>query len=167
MLIINVAINANNNSGRLFLVSLLISIVEIYKYIQIYIYKCVVSNGEINLLQYVLGLRAFPTSFSRYLFCFCPKCCTSLGMPHSIYIDEAFEKRSLSQIHSLSLTRSFYRLGTPRCFRSPRTKVFSVSPSFIFSPKNSINAKKFVGVKTIKSDASFRRARNERSAKAT
>lgn len=25
-----------------------------------------------------------------------PKCCTSLGMPHSIYIDEAFEKRSLS-----------------------------------------------------------------------
>lgn len=37
-----------------------------------------------------------------------PKCCTSLGMPHSIYIDEAFEKRSLSQNHTRSLTRLFY-----------------------------------------------------------
>lgn len=47
-----------------------------------------------------------------------PKCCTSLGMPHSIYIDEAFEKRSLSQIRiahthlislALNLNLSRYR----------------------------------------------------------
>lgn len=61
-----------------------------------------------------------------------PKCCTSLGMPHSIYIDEAFEKRSLSQIRALITHSSYISRLKSKSLALPKNYSSATDVSFPF-----------------------------------